>query len=53
MKIITTYDPPPIPDRCFDWSAVTENYDGPGCPIGRGRTAEEAVVDLRQQLDDA
>lgn len=24
------YDPKPIPDRRFDWSAVHRDYDGPG-----------------------
>jgi hypothetical protein len=51
-RIIAKYDPPPIPDRRFDWYAVTDEYDGPGSPIGHGRTEEEAVADLRQQLDD-
>ncbi len=46
MKIITEYDPPPIPDRRFDWTAYEEDtydYDG---PIGRGRTEAEAVADF-------
>jgi hypothetical protein len=50
-KIITRHDPPPIPIRCFDWSAVTDNYDGPGSPIGHGATEEEAVADLKEQLE--
>lgn len=51
-KIITNYDPKPIPDRRFDWSAVTEDYDGEGSPAGFGRTEQEAITDLLEQLDD-
>jgi hypothetical protein len=51
MKIRLTFDPPPIPDRQFDWAAYDEQtYDGPGCPIGYGRTAEEAEADLLEQI---
>lgn len=53
-KIITHYDPKPIPDRSFDWSAVYDDYD---CdwnqygyvsqsPVGYGKTEEEAIRDL-------
>jgi hypothetical protein len=28
VKIVTHYDPKPIPVRIFDWSAVTDNYAG-------------------------
>lgn len=51
-KIVTRYDPPPIPLRQFDWSAVTDNYDL-GSPIGRGHTEAEAIADLKMQLEDA
>lgn len=60
MKIITSFDFPPIPIRDFDWSAVTDNYDC-DCdqdgffsthPIGHGRTEEEAIADLKEQLAD-
>jgi hypothetical protein len=51
MKIITRFDPPPIPLRQFDWSAVTENYDL-GAPIGHGRTEAEAIANLQEQLND-
>jgi hypothetical protein len=53
-KIITRHDPPPIPIRCFDWTAVTENYDGAPdakCPIGFGATEAEAIEDLQEQLE--
>lgn len=45
-KIITHYWAKPIPDRRFDWSAVTDDYE-PGAPIGYGRTEAEAITDLR------
>jgi hypothetical protein len=49
--IIANYDPPPIPVRKFDWSAVLDTYDA-GDPIGWGRTRDEAVADLEEQLTD-
>jgi hypothetical protein len=58
LKIVTHYWPPPIPDRRFDWHAVTEDYEGgdgydePGSPVGYGRTKDEAVADLNEQLED-
>lgn len=57
-KIVTEYWAKPIPLRQFDWSAVTDNYDGAEDSgnrgqIGFGRTEAEAVADLQQQLDDA
>jgi hypothetical protein len=51
LKIRTSFDNPPIPLRDFDWSAVTDNYDG-GDPIGRGRTEFMAIFDLLKQLDE-
>lgn len=57
--IVTTYDPPPIPVRDADWSAVDDDtYDGaPDSPtrgqIGHGATEAEAIADLLEQLDDA
>jgi len=52
MKIIITrYDPPPIPNRNYDWTAVTDNYDGPGSPIGHGRTKAEAIADLEIEIE--
>jgi hypothetical protein len=55
VKIITNFDYPPIPIRQFDWSAVTDNYDGAEdshCPIGHGRTEAEAIADLLEQLEE-
>jgi hypothetical protein len=43
---------PPIPMRCFDWCAVEDaTYDGPGNPIGWGATIEEAVENLREEME--
>jgi len=52
LCIFVKYDPPPIPDRRNDWSAVTKDYDGPGSPIGWGRTRIEAITDLVEQIED-
>lgn len=50
MKIVTHYDPPPIPMRNADWTAIEDNtYDGPGSIIGYGATEEEAIADLRDR----
>ena len=52
MKIITSYDPPPIPMRGCDWSAVDDDtYDGDGCPVGYGETEREAIEDLLNQIE--
>jgi hypothetical protein len=50
-EFITRYDPPPIPTRFFDWSAVSENYE-PGMPIGHGVSEEDAVTHLLDQMED-
>jgi hypothetical protein len=44
-KIITKYDPPPIPFRECDWSAVFDGYDL-GDPVGHGLTEQDAIDDL-------
>jgi hypothetical protein len=49
--IVTRYDPPPIGARQFDWVATRDGYDL-GDPIGYGRTEQEAVADLKSQLED-
>ena len=49
-KVVTKYDPPPIPIRTFDWSATFDDYDL-GDPTGFGRTEEEALADLLQYVD--
>ncbi|MCC6918929.1 MAG: hypothetical protein IT548_06975 [Alphaproteobacteria bacterium] len=60
MKIVATFNNPPIPDRRWDWSAIdADTYDA-DCdqdgffsthPIGLGRTAREAINDLLSQMD--
>jgi hypothetical protein len=51
MKIRTSFDYPPIPNRSFDWSAIDDDtYDGPGSPIGSGPTKEAAIADLLAQI---
>lgn len=50
-SIRTYHDPKPIPCRDFDWEAVTDSYEG-GDPIGFGATEDEALRDLREQLED-
>jgi hypothetical protein len=59
MKIVTSYDYPPIPTRDFDWSAIDEDtYDGTedSGPIahmcGHGATEEAAIQDLKNQFAD-
>ena len=43
---------PPIPDRRYDWVASEDNYDQGSC-LGHGPTLEDAIFDLREQLEDA
>lgn len=50
MKIVTKYDPPPIPVRQMDWTAVSSDYDA-GDPIGYGATEAEAIADLQERLE--
>lgn len=58
MKIVTSFDHPPIPVRNCDWSAIdTDTYDGAEDSsnrdqIGRGRTEDEAIEDLIGRLMD-
>lgn len=49
MNIKTVYDPKPIPDRRFDWTAFNAEYE-PGDSIGFGATEEEAIADYKQKL---
>lgn len=51
-RIVTCHHYPPIPLRCFDWSACREGNEEDG-PFGWGRTQEEAIRDLEQQEDEA
>lgn len=54
MKIVTHFDPKPVPIRCWDWSAVDDDtYDGEGCSIGYGATEQAAIDDLKAQIEEA
>ena len=50
-RIVISYDHPPIPVRDHDYSAVLEGYE-PGDPVGRGATAQRAVGELMDQLEE-
>jgi hypothetical protein len=49
LLIRTSYDRPPVPTKEYDWSAVSDNYEG-GDKIGRGSTEALAVTDLLREL---
>lgn len=44
----TNYDPPPIPIREYDWAAAFDWE--PGNPVGYGKTKQDALNDLVQQV---
>ena len=48
-KIITSFLYPPIPIRNHDWVAYLEGEEESG-PYGYGKTEEEAIEDLKEQL---
>lgn len=52
-KIITKYDPPPIPLRDSDWTAVRDGWDL-GDHIGMGETESAAIADLMvwEEMDE-
>jgi hypothetical protein len=50
-RIHTDYWPKPIAHRHFDWVATFDDYDGPGSPVGFGRTEQEAIADLKAQVE--
>ena len=61
MKIVTHYDPKPIPIRTADWSAYDEETYDCDCdemgyisrsPVGYGATAIDAIADLMEQMDN-
>lgn len=53
MKIIATYDCPPIGTRMLDWSAIDDStYDGQDTdPIGHGPTRIAAILQLIEQCE--
>lgn len=50
--IVTLYIYPPIPVRSFDWCAYLEGDEEDG-PRGFGKTKEEAIENLKEELDIA
>lgn len=50
-KIVTHYDPPPIPWRTFDWCAYEDGQEEAG-NYGWGRTEAEAVADWHDVHDE-
>jgi hypothetical protein len=52
VKIQTSHNRPPIRQRDYDWSAVTDDYEA-GHPIGHGATEDEAIANLVEQLETA
>jgi hypothetical protein len=52
MKIVTSYVHPPIPIRCFDWSAVDDDTYDYDAPIGSGPTEAAAIADLLRQIEE-
>lgn len=61
IKVRTTHEYPPIPDRSMDWSAVDDNAYDVDCdqdgffstsPTGRGPTEQAAIDDLMEQLEE-
>ncbi len=51
-RIKTHYDPPPVPWRRFDWSAVDDRTYDEGEPVGYGETEDDAIADLLAQMED-
>lgn len=51
LNIKTKYDPPPIPSRDADWSAIEDSTYEPSSAIGWGATEREAIDDLIAQLE--
>lgn len=52
--IVTHYNPPPIPTRFHDWSAIDDNtYGGEECdPIGWGETEFDAIRALIDRIEE-
>jgi hypothetical protein len=50
MQIKTEFWQPPIPIRDFDWVAIDADTYELGSPMGTGKTEQEAIDDLLEQL---
>lgn len=51
ITIITSYEGTSPPGLRCSYTAITENYDGPGSPMGVGLTEAEAVADLFKVIE--
>jgi hypothetical protein len=52
MKIVTHYDPPPIPWRSCDWCAIDDETHDLDSPCGYGATEQEAIDNLLWLLEE-
>ena len=52
-RIMTSYAPPPIPWRSFDWSAWDDRLGADASAIGHGATEDAAIADFMDQLEAA
>jgi hypothetical protein len=54
QHIVTHEDTTAFAPHDSRWCAYDDStYDGPGCPLGKGATEAEAIMDLEEQLDAA
>lgn len=52
LLIHTHYDPPPIPDRRFDWTAILADDNFEATLVGYGKTENEAREDLLAKIEE-
>lgn len=52
MRIITACILKPMRVRDFDWEAIDDETYDVGEPIGYGATESEAILDLKQKLEE-
>ena len=52
MRVKTSFVYPPIPDRRFDWAAYDDERGADNSPTGWGRTEQEAIADLLEQVEE-
>lgn len=50
LTIVANYVNPPIPYDGVDWEARVDGDEGEG-PVGRGRTAIDAIRDLLNEME--
>lgn len=51
MDIRTSFSPKPIPLRKFDWEAVDHDTLDEDSLVGHGATRDEAIADLKEQME--